>query len=169
MSKQLSLSLIFLFFLFSFVSCSKEEKSPQGVKNNKQQQVKPEDVDNSDTAMTPEEKFSSSITLDFLDTPEDEDLTDYLETQLFKYSQNYRGASVMQLSNTIWFVSLENNNSTKNFLLQKFVDFNSNDYYFVLKETNLTTAEVISSANLFQNSTLLKNKEAQNQPEQTQK
>ena len=166
MNKLLSLFLI-LFFI-SFVSCSKEEK-PQGVKSNKQQQVKQDDTDESDTAMTPEEKFSSSITLDFLDAPEDEDLTDYLENQLFKYSQNFRGASIMELSNTIWFVTLENNSVTKNFLLQKFVDFNSNDYYFVLKETNLTSADVITSANLYRNSTLSKNKDTQTQSDQSQK
>ena len=169
-NKLLILSIIFTFFLFLFISCSKKEE-PQGVKNNnKKESVSQENSqDNSDTAMTPEEKFSSSITLDFLDTPEDEDLTDYLENQLFKYSQSYRGASIMQLTNTIWFVTLENKNLTKNFLLQKFVDFNSNDYYFVLKETNLTTADVITGASLYRNSTMINNKDTQTQSDQPQK
>ena len=118
--------------------------------------------------MSPEEKFSTSITEDFLDAPEDEDLQAYLEDELFnKYSKDFRGASLMQLTNTIWFVSLETNNTTKNFLLQKFVDFNSNDYYFVLKETTLTNADVIASANMFRNSSAVKEKVVQQTQQQT--
>ena len=148
-----------------FVSCSKEDKQ-QNPKTSKD--IKQETESTDDTILSPEEKFSTSITEDFLDAPEDEDLQAYLEDELFsKYSKDFRGASVMQLTNTIWYVSLETNNTTKNFLLQKFVDFNSNDYYFVLKETTLTNADVISSANLFRNSSVVKEKVVQQTQQQT--
>lgn len=156
------LNFILIFSLFAFLSCSKEDKQ-QNQKSPKQ-----EDIENpSDTLMTPEEKFSSSIMIDFLDSSEDEDLEGYLQDELFKYSKDYRGASVLQLTNSTWFVSLQNNNETKNFLLQKFVDFSSNDYYFVLKETSLTISDIILSASLYHNSAMLKNRESQssqNQP-----
>lgn len=157
MKQILKIFIVFIFFIF--ISCSKEDKQPnqKNGKDTKQETENPED-----TIMSPEEKFSTSITEDFLDAPEDEDLQAYLEDELFnKYSKDFRGASLMQLTNTIWFVSLETNNTTKNFLLQKFVDFNSNDYYFVLKETTLTGADVISSANLFRNSSVIKEKDKQ--------
>jgi hypothetical protein len=106
--------------------------------------------------MTVEEKFSSSILTDFLDDTDDDDLGAYLEDELFKYSQNYRGASLMQISNSLWFVTLENQNSSKNFLLQKFVDFNTNDYYFRLTETSLNVSDILMNSNLSRNSNSLK-------------
>ncbi len=158
--------LIALSVLF-FFSCSKEEKQP----NNKipKQETKQDETENpSDTLMTPEEKFSSSIMIDFLDQPDDEDLEDYLQDELFKYSKDYRGASVLQLTNATWFVTLQNSGSAKNFILQKFVDFNSNDYYFILKETSLGITDVVTSANLYRNSSLMNNKESQTTQNQTQ-
>lgn len=160
--------LIFLFFvsLVIFFSCSKEDK--QSNKTGRQE-TKQEDVENpADTIMSPEEKFSSSIMIDFLDSSDDEDLDGYLQDELFKYSKDYRGASVVQLTSSTWFVSLQNNTSVKNFILQKYVDFSSNDYYFVLKETNLTVSDIIVAAGLYHSTSLLKNKETpvtQTQPE----
>lgn len=154
------LNFLTIFLLLAFISCSKNDKQ-QTDKSTRQEKQQDESENPGDTLMSPEEKFSSSITIDFLDAPDDEDLTNYLEEELFKYSKTYRGASVMQLSNAVWFVSLENNSSTKNFLLQKFVDFNSNDYYFVLKETTLNVSDVIASANMYRSSTNNKSKETQ--------
>jgi hypothetical protein len=160
------LNLLAILSLILFVSCSKEDKQ-QNQKSSKQD-TKQEDIENpSDTLMTPEEKFSSSIMIDFLDSSEDEDLEGYLQDELFKYSKDYRGASVIQLTNSTWFVSLQNNTSTKNFILQKYVDFNSNDYYFVLKETNLTVSDIIVTAGLYHNS-VIKNKETPNPQTQAQ-
>ena len=155
------LNFILIFSLFVLLSCSKEDKQ-QNQKSVKQE-TKEEEIENpGDTSMTPEEKFSSSIMIDFLDSSDDDDLDAYLQDELFKYSKDYRGASVIQLTNSTWFVSLQNNTMTKNFILQKFVDFNSNDYYFVLKETQLTISDIIVSASLYHNSAMLRNKESQN-------
>jgi hypothetical protein len=136
------------------MSCSKSEK-PQDKENVSGNQTG-ETENPSDTTMSAEEKFSSSILTDFIDDTDDVDLESYLEDELFKYSQNYRGASVIQLSNTLWFVTLENQNNVKNFLLQKFVDFNTNDYYFRLTETSLTIPDIIVSSNLNKNNNVLK-------------
>ena len=160
------LNFIVIFSLVLFLSCSREDK--QQNQKTSRQETKQEDVDNpSDTLMTPEEKFSSSIMIDFLDSSEDEDLEGYLQDELFKYSKDYRGASVIQLTNSTWFVSLQSNTNTKNFILQKYVDFGSNDYYFVLKETNLTVSDIIVTAGLYRNS-ITKNKEEQTPQNQVQ-
>ncbi len=43
-----------------------------------------------------------------------------------------------------WLVSLEKDGSVKNYLLQKYVDLKSNEYYFSFKETTLNLTDVIS-------------------------
>jgi hypothetical protein len=146
--------VLILLILSGLIACSKTDKQQEKGSTTKNQG---EEIENpGDTTMTVEEKFSSSILTDFLDDTDDDDLGAYLEDELFKYSQNYRGASLMQISNSLWFVTLENQNSSKNFLLQKFVDFNTNDYYFRLTETSLNVSDILMNSNLSRNSNSLK-------------
>lgn len=131
--------MLFIFLSF-FVSCSKDEKIP-----TQQQKTQQEDVDNpADTNLTPEEKFSSSIMMDFLNDSDDEDLADFLESEIYKMGANYKGASVVQIYPAVWFVMLEKDGKTKNYLLQKFVDLKTNEYYFNLRETQLNMTDIIS-------------------------
>ncbi len=125
-----------------FISCSKEEKP---VTQQNQQKVQNEYNDSpADTNLTPEEKFSSSILIDFLGDTEDEDLAEFLETEIFKLGASYNGASVVEITPSTWLVSLEKDGNIKNHLLQRYVDFKTNDYYFSMKETTLTLTDVIS-------------------------
>ncbi|MBL8017934.1 MAG: hypothetical protein JNK43_11730 [Ignavibacteria bacterium] len=136
--------LILSAFLFSavFISCSKEDKP---VTQQNQQKVQNEESDSpADTNLTPEEKFSSSILIDFLGDSDDEDLGEFLETEIFKMGANYNGASVVEITPSTWLVSLEKDGNIKNYLLQRYVDFKTNDYYFSMKETSLTLTDVIS-------------------------
>jgi hypothetical protein len=137
--------LIIIIAVF-FISCSKKDDKP--VTDNKtqteQKQDSPDDTNPADTNLTPEEKFSTSIMTDFLDGPEDEDLQDYLEEEVFKYSGNYTGAAVIELSPSTWLLSLEKNDAVKNYIIQRYVDFKSNDYYFRMKETSLNVSDVFS-------------------------
>ena len=136
--------IILLIILLAFLvpGCSKEEKPNTAPQQQKPQQ---EDSDNPvDTNLTPEEKFSSAILFDFLNSAEDEELASYLETEIYKFGANYTGASVVEISPAVWFVMLEKDGNTKNYLLQKFVNFKSNEYYFQLKETNLLISDIIS-------------------------
>jgi hypothetical protein len=107
--------------------------------------VQQEDPDETlDTNLTPEEKFSSAVLVDFLNDSDDDELADYLETEIYKLNVNYNGASVIELAPSLWLVMLEKDNTTKNYLLQKFVDFQSNENYFRMKETTLTASDVFS-------------------------
>lgn len=131
--------LILLFTLTFFISCSKEE-TPQT-----QQKVTQEENDNpADTNLTPEEKFSAAILVDFLEESEDEDLGEFLETEIYKMGASYNGASVIEVTPSTWLVSLEKDGTVKNYLLQKYVDLKSNEYYFSFKETTLNLTDVIS-------------------------
>jgi len=130
--------IILILFLFFFSSCSKDEKQQQ-------QKVQQDDSeDQLDTNLTPEEKFSSAILIDFLNDSDDEDLAGYLETEIYKMNANYNGASVIELAPSLWLVMLEKDGSTKNYLLQKFVGFQSNENYFRMRETTITAADVVS-------------------------
>jgi len=135
--------IIFILFLFFFSSCSKDDKQQQ------QQKVQQDDSEEQlDTNLTPEEKFSSSILIDFLNDSDDADLAEYLETEIYKMNANYNGASVIELAPSLWLVMLEKDGSTKNYLLQKFVGFQSNENYFRMRETTITAADVISRSKI---------------------
>lgn len=131
--------LLILLISAIFISCSKEE-TPQT-----QQKVTQDDNDSpADTNLTAEEKFSASILVDFLEDSDDEDLGSFLETEIYKMGAAYNGASVVEVTPSTWLVSLEKDGSVKNYLLQKYVDFRSNEYYFSFKETTLNLTDVIS-------------------------
>lgn len=142
-------AMISSLLLFVFVSCSKDDKT----KTNSDKQTTtqqstdnqlPEDNSPADTNLTPEEKFSTSVMEDFLDSTEDEDLQGFLEDEVFKNQQGYNGAAVIALSPSTWLLALEKDNNTKNYLIQKFVDFKTNDYYFRMNETQLKISDVVS-------------------------
>lgn len=126
-----------------FISCSKDDKPVTQQQN--QQKVMQDDSDNpADTNLTPEEKFSASILVDFLNDSDDEDLASFLETEVYKIGANYNGASVVEVTPSTWLVTFEKSGALKNYMLQKYVDFRTNEYYFTFKETNLTITDVIS-------------------------
>ena len=124
------------------ISCSKEDKP---VTQQKQQNVQQDDEDSpADTNLTAEEKFSASILIDFLGDSEDEDLAEFLETEIYKMGVNYKGISIVEITPSTWLVSFEKDSTMKNYLLQKYVEFRSNEYYFSLKESTLTITDVVS-------------------------
>ncbi len=136
--------IIFIFIFGFFVSCSKDDKQTQQQNNAPKNQVEDIDDNPADTNLTPEEKFSTAIMLDFLNDSDDEDLADYLENEVYKMGANYRGASLVELNPSTWLLILEKDGTTKNYLVQKFVDFTTNDEYFRMKETSLTVTDVIA-------------------------
>jgi hypothetical protein len=136
--------IIFAAVLFLFSSCSRDDKTTQ---QNNAPKTQVEDIDDNpaDTNMTPEEKFSTAILIDFLGDSGDEDLAEYLEGEIYKMNSNYRGASVIEITPSTWLVMLEKDSATKNYLLQKYVDFTTNENYFRMKETTITPADVFTN------------------------
>jgi len=131
--------LLILLISAILISCSKED-TPQT-----QQKVTQDDNESpADTNLTAEEKFSAAILVDFLNDSDDEDLGSFLETEIYKMGATYNGASVVEVTPSTWLVSLEKDGSVKNYLLQKYVDLKSNEYYFSFKETTLNLTDVIS-------------------------
>jgi hypothetical protein len=134
--------LLYTLLFLGFISCSKDDRTPQ----TQQQNIQQDENDNPvDTNLSPEEKFSSALLFDILgDNDEDDDLSDFLETTVYKMSQAYTGVSMAEISPAAWLVMFEKDGTVKNYLLQKFMDIKSNDYYFSLKETSLTISDIIS-------------------------
>lgn len=125
--------IILLLIAVLIVSCAKDEKPQEDESDNP-----------ADTNLTPQEKFSASVLIDFLNDSSDEDLAEYLETEIYKMGSSYKGASVLEISPAMWFIMVENDTTSKNYLLQKFVDFKTNDYYFKIKETRLALTDIIT-------------------------
>ncbi len=136
--------ILILLTLAALTSCSKDEKPVTQQNQQKVQNQNDENETSADTNLTPQEKFSSSILIDFLSDSDDEDLASFLETEIYKMGANYNGAFVVEVTPSTWLVSLEKDGSIKNYLIQKYVDFKTNDYYFSLKKTTLTITDVIS-------------------------
>ena len=136
--------IILVLFLMFFSSCSKDDKTTSQQTNAPKNQVEDIDDNPADTNLTPEEKFSTAILIDFLDDSSDEDLAEYLEKEIYKMNTNYRGASVVEVTPSTWLVMLEKDSTTKNYLVQKFLDFTTNENYFTMKETTLTVTDVIA-------------------------
>jgi hypothetical protein len=57
---------------------------------------------------------------------------------------DYKGASIVEVTPSVWFITLEKDTLSKNYLLQKFFEFKTNNYYFSLKETSLTITDIIT-------------------------
>jgi hypothetical protein len=131
------------FSLFFLSSCTQNDK-PKSNKDNAPKTQFEELDDTGDTVFTPEEKFSTAILIDYLNDSNDEELAQYLESEVFKMNANYRGASVIELTPSTWLVMLEKDGTGKNYLIQKYIDFTTNENYFRMKETTLTVSDVVS-------------------------
>jgi hypothetical protein len=138
---------ISLISIFALSSCSKDDKTSTQQNQQKVQNQNDENDNPADTNLTPEEKFSSSILIDFLGDSDDDDLASFLETEIYKLGASYNGATVIEVTPSTWLVQLEKDGNVKNYLLQKYVDFKTNEYYFSFKETTLTITDVISRVN----------------------
>jgi len=135
--------LILLLFSALVISCSKDDKPVQNQQTSDKKQN--EETENpADTNLTPEEKFSSAILVDFLNDSEDEDLASFLEAEIYKMGANYTGTAVVEITPSTWLAVMEKDGEAKNFLIQKYIDFKTNDYYFSMKETTLSITEIIS-------------------------
>jgi hypothetical protein len=132
--------LLLLLTAACLVSCSKEEKLPPDI-NHKDTT---EDSDNpADTNLTPEERFSAAMMSDFLDNSEDDDLADFIESEIYKTGISYSGTAMIEISPSTWLVIFEKDGTTKNYLLQKFTETGSGEYYFSFRETSVSVQDIV--------------------------
>jgi hypothetical protein len=133
--------ILMILLITGLVSCSKDDK-PEVDQQDQTTQTEEGDT-GIDSNLSSEEKFSTAILLDFLGDPEDEDLADFLESQVFSMGANYNGAAVVEVTPSTWIVALEKNGAVKNHILQRYVDLKTNEYYFTFKETTLSIPDAV--------------------------
>lgn len=130
-SKQVIL-LIFVLFLFS---CNKQ--NDQQSEKEIEEDVTEED---SDTTMTAEEIFSSSLVQDITGS-DDVELQIYLEEQFYPTASKSKKVTLDRLTSSIYLLSYDDNGTMKNFLLQKFYNPVDDEFVFEKTETHTSAAK----------------------------
>jgi hypothetical protein len=120
---------IFLFLIFVFISCSKDE-----VKRKIEKQVETEAVEEDDTTtFTPQEEFSNALVNNILDT-DDEDLQIYLEEDIYPIVSKSNKTTIDKISSSLFHLQYEENGNMKNILIQKFYSPTKNEFFFEKRE-----------------------------------
>ncbi|MBS1518714.1 MAG: hypothetical protein JSS91_11560 [Bacteroidetes bacterium] len=117
---------------FIFLSCgnnkSVKEESSKDSKNIQNESVE-------DTAMTPEEIFSSSLVQDILGEDEDIDLQFYLEEEIYPQVSSAEKITLDRISSSLYLLSYREKGTEKNFVLKKYYDPVSSEIKFDKTET----------------------------------
>ncbi|MEO8210965.1 MAG: hypothetical protein ABI840_10415 [bacterium] len=130
--------LIFTFSIILF-SCNKE--NPPKEKTESQNNELPQNNDDdSDTAMTAEETFSSALVQGILDEEDDVDLQFYLEEQVYPIVSKSNKVALDKISSSLYLLSYEDNGIVKNILIQKFYNPVKDEFVFEKSETQTNAA-----------------------------
>lgn len=126
--------LIVLIICSAFISCNKETKTDQNFS-------KPEKGTNevaeseTDSVMTPEEIFSSSLVQVIMGEDEDIDLQIYLEEQIYPLVSKSNKITIDKISSSLYLLSYEDSGVMKSFILQKFYNPLKDEFAFDKTET----------------------------------
>lgn len=127
------MKLLTAFFLLILVcSC--------GIENDSED----ESSSDSDTILTPAERFSLSLTQEILDE-EDEDLQKYLEEEFFTLASNSPKVTIDKVSSSLYIFSFQSDTVMKNFLLQKFYVPVNEEFVFEKSEIDFDAVEKLVS------------------------
>jgi len=94
----------------------------------------------SDTLLTPEEVFSSSLVQEILDE-DDEELQIYLEEEFFTVASKSPKVTIDKISSSQYIFSFESDSIMKNFLIQKFYIPAKDEFIFEKREIDFNTSE----------------------------
>lgn len=119
-----------------FVSCNKETKTDQS--SSKSDKGTNEITESeTDSVMTPEEIFSSSLVQDIIGNDEDIELQIYLEEQIYPLVLKSNKITIDKISSSLYLLSYEESGVMKNFILQKFYNPVKDEFAFDKTETQL--------------------------------
>ena len=127
-----------LIILISIYSCNDKDRSNASRESNEESN---EAV--SDSALTPEEIFSTSLVQDVLDE-EDVDLQIYLEEEFYPIASKSPKVTIDKISSSLYILSFQTDSIMKNFLLQKYYVPEKNEFVFEKKEINFDAAEKLT-------------------------
>ncbi len=119
-----------------FVSCNKETKTDQS--SSKSDKGTNEITESeTDSVMTPEEIFSSSLVQDIIGNDEDIELQIYLEEQIYPLVLKSNKITIDKISSSLYLLSYEESGAMKNFIIQKFYNPVKDEFAFDKTETQL--------------------------------
>ena len=120
-------------------SCNKENSSRQ--RNEPPKTENQEEDNDSDSAMTSEESFSSALVEDIMGENDDVDLQYYLEEQIYPLISKSDKVTIDRISSSLYLLSYNESGVMKNFLLQKFYNPLKDEIVFEKNETQLNTVK----------------------------
>lgn len=135
---MISKLVIVLIICSVFISCDKETKTDQS--SSKSDKGTNEITESeTDSVMTPEEIFSSSLVQDIIGDDEDIELQIYLEEQIYPLVLKSNKITIDKISSSLYLLSYEESGVMKNFILQKFYNPVKDEFVFDKTETQINS------------------------------
>ena len=135
---MISKLVIVLIICSVFISCDKETKTDQS--SSKSDKGTNEITESeTDSVMTPEEIFSSSLVQDIIGDDEDIELQIYLEEQIYPIVSKSNKTTIDKISSSLYLLSYEESGIIKNFILQKFYNPVKDEFVFDKTETQINS------------------------------
>ncbi len=135
---MISKLVIVLIICSVFISCNKETKTDQS--SSKSDKGTNEITESeTDSVMTPEEIFSSSLVQDIIGDDEDIELQIYLEEQIYPLVLKSNKITIDKISSSLYLLSYEESGVMKNFILQKFYNPVKDEFVFDKTETQINS------------------------------
>ena len=133
---MISKLVIVLIICSVFISCDKETKTDQS--SSKSDKGTNEITESeTDSVMTPEEIFSSSLVQDIIGEDDDIELQIYLEEQIYPIVSKSNKTTIDKISSSLYLLSYEESGVMKSFILQKFYNPVKDEFVFDKTETQL--------------------------------
>ncbi|MBK7254442.1 MAG: hypothetical protein IPI04_11150 [Ignavibacteria bacterium] len=135
---MISKLVIVLIICSVFISCDKETKTDQS--SSKSDKTANEITESeTDSVMTQEEIFSSSLVQDIIGDDEDIELQIYLEEQIYPLVSKSNKTTIDKISSSLYLLSYEESGVMKNFILQKFYNPVKDEFVFDKTETQINS------------------------------
>lgn len=135
---MISKLVIVLIICSVFISCDKETKTDQS--SSKSDKGTNEITESeTDSVMTQEEIFSSSLVQDIIGDDEDIELQIYLEEQIYPLVSKSNKTTIDKISSSLYLLSYEESGIIKNFILQKFYNPVKDEFVFDKTETQINS------------------------------
>lgn len=135
---MISKLVIVLIICSVFISCDKETKTDQS--SSKSDKGTNEITESeTDSVMTPEEIFSSSLVQDIIGDDEDIELQIYLEEQIYPLVLKSNKITIDKISSSLYLLSYEESGVMKSFILQKFYNPVKDEFVFDKTETQINS------------------------------
>ncbi|MBK8380696.1 MAG: hypothetical protein IPL16_02150 [Ignavibacteria bacterium] len=135
---MISKLVIVLIICSVFISCDKETKTDQSSSKSDKGTNEISESE-TDSIMTPEEIFSSSLVQDIIGDDEDIELQIYLEEQIYPLVSKSNKTTIDKISSSLYLLSYEESGIIKNFILQKFYNPVKDEFVFDKTETQINS------------------------------